>query len=280
MSRKLRVWSTPILLIAAAASLGLYGFWWEPSGLRAVTHAVTLDPGRRVWPRPLRIAVIADLHAGAPYIGMAKIDQVTALVRKAGPDLVLLVGDTMTKGVLGGRPIPIADVLARLNHISAPLGIYAVLGNHERFFDLPVMIKAFSDAGIILLEDKSARIEGDGAQLTLVGISDFHSGPHDIGRAFAAVPHDENAVCLTHSPDVFPLLPKTCALTVAGHTHGGQVKLPLVGRLVVPSQYGDRYAAGLVRQDSKTLFVSTGIGTSIVPVRIGVPPEVSILDVD
>jgi hypothetical protein len=86
-------------------------------------------------------------------------------------------------------------------------------------------------------------------------------------------------LCFTHSPDVFPDLPKTCLLTIAGHTHGGQVDLPVLGRLIVPSEFGQRYAAGLVHENGRYMFVSTGIGTSIIPVRFRVPPEVSLVKI-
>jgi len=95
----------------------------------------------------------------------------------------------------------------------------------------------------------------------------------------AALPSEQTAICFTHSPDLFPDIPAKCALTIAGHTHGGQVWLPLFGRPIVPSRYGQRYAIGTIVEGTKTLFVSPGIGTSILPVRLGVPPEISILDI-
>jgi predicted MPP superfamily phosphohydrolase len=97
----------------------------------------------------------------------------------------------------------------------------------------------------------------------------------------AAVPPHAPALCFTHSPDVFPDLPATCGLTVAGHTHGGQVWLPLLGRPAVAgvSIYGQRYAIGIIREGGKTLFVSPGIGTSGLPMRFRVPPEISLLEI-
>jgi predicted MPP superfamily phosphohydrolase len=91
------------------------------------------------------------------------------------------------------------------------------------------------------------------------------------------VPQDEPVLLLTHNPDVFPDVPARVTLTLAGHTHGGQVALPILGRPVVPSRYGQRYADGLVMEDGRALFVSSGIGTSILPVRFRVPPEIAIV---
>jgi predicted MPP superfamily phosphohydrolase len=258
---------------------GLYGFWYEPASLRAADHVIELDEANRIVQRPLRIAVISDLHAGAPYIGEDKIERVVALANGPKPDLILLAGDYVINGVIGGTPMPIETIVAHLKRLSAPLGVFAVLGNNERRIDPGRFVRAFEANDIPVLDDKSVMLKRDGQALYIAGISDFTSGPHDIGAALANVPPSAHAICVTHSPDIFPLLPSTCALTIAGHTHGGQVFLPLIGRPVVPSDYGQRYAAGLVHENGKYLFVSTGIGTSIIPLRFAVPPEISILDI-
>jgi predicted MPP superfamily phosphohydrolase len=155
-----------------------------------------------------------------------------------------------------------------------------VLGNHDHghsgaAHDTVVLTAAH----IVVLQNRALRIHTAGREFYLAGIDDAASGHADPALTLGAMPHGRLALCLTHSPDVFPGLPRTCVLTIAGHTHGGQVDLPLVGRLIVPSRFGQRYAAGLVHEDGKYLFVSTGIGTDILPVRFRVPPEISILDV-
>ena len=135
--------------------------------------------------------------------------------------------------------------------------------------------RAFEANGITVLINENVAIRG--GDFTLAGIDDADSHHADPARALAGIAAGAPVLCFTHSPDVFPRLAGRCALTIAGHTHGGQVKLPLVGRLVVPSRYYRRYAAGLIREGSATLFVSTGIGTSLMPIRFGVPPEISFL---
>jgi uncharacterized protein len=269
---------TPVLAAAVALGPFLYGFWYEPAGLRVVTHTVRLSAADKISTNLLRIAIIADLHAGAPYIDNSKVERVVALANAAKPDLILLTGDYITKGVIGGRLLPFDTIAARLGNLSAPLGVYAVFGNHEWFYDTKLFMRAFERAGIPVLDDRNRKLTRNGEDIYLVGISDLREGPHDIGKALSGVPKDAHALCFTHAPGIFPQLPATCALTVAGHTHGGQVNLPLINRPIVPGP--NRFAAGLVEENGKTLFVSTGIGTSIIPVRIGVPPEVSILDVE
>jgi predicted MPP superfamily phosphohydrolase len=123
------------------------------------------------------------------------------------------------------------------------------------------------------------RIQTAHGELYLVGIDDAASGHANPAQALRDLPPGHVALCLTHSPDAFPDLPRACLLTIAGHTHGGQVDLPVVGRLIVHSRFGQRFAAGLIHENGRYLFVSTGIGTDVLPVRFRVPPEISILDV-
>jgi predicted MPP superfamily phosphohydrolase len=164
-----------------------------------------------------------------------------------------------------------------LKPLRAPLGVYAVIGNHDRWEDAGSITAAFGAVGITVLENQNVTLATPRGPLHLAGIGDLYTKAHDPLQALAGLAADAPVLCFTHTPDLFPQLPPACALTVTGHTHGGQVRLPLVGRPMVPSGYGQRYAAGPIREGGKTLFVSTGIGTSMLPVRFGVPPEVSFL---
>jgi len=260
-------------------ALALYAFWFEPRSIRVVEHDVALGENANNPPSPLRIAVLADLHAGSPYIDEAKIERIVALTNAASPDLVLLAGDYVIQGVLGGRHIPIETAAEHLNDLSAPLGTFAVLGNHDHWEDGEHIADVLEGAGIAVLENKAQKI-GEGEDVFhLVGLSDASTTLPNISLALETVPSGSPILCFTHSPDVFPDLPPACAMTIAGHTHGGQVWLPFVGRLIVPSRYGQRYASGVIVENGKTLFVSIGIGTSILPVRFFVPPEISFLNV-
>ena len=266
-----------ILLLAAGALLALDGFWLEPSSLRLVRYDI---PAGAPFLKGMKIAVISDLHAGAPYIDEAKIDRVVAMANDARPDIVLLTGDYVTQGVLGGHYMPIEIIAPHLKKLKAPLGVYAVLGNHDNWNMGGSHIGAIlAAAGIPDLENAALSLTGPRGPFYLVGIGDYHSGMAHPPRVFRHLPPDADALCFTHSPDSLPILPANCALTLAGHTHGGQVLLPLLGRPAVAaaSMYGQRYAIGLVRDGGKILFVSPGIGTSMLPLRLGVPPEISLL---
>jgi len=276
VSRRLRRF---LIVACALGALALYGFWFEPSSIRVVEHDIAGADGRAIFAQPLRIAVIGDLHAGAPYIDEAKVDRIVALTNDARPDLILLAGDYVIQGVVGGEHMAIETVAGKLRSLKAPLGVFAVLGNHDRWEDAAHIEKALTAVGIPVLENRSLEIARDEDSLRLVGLSDSFTTIPNLTNAFAGVPEAERALCFTHSPDIFLTLPATCALTVAAHTHGGQVWLPWLGRPIVPSRFGQRYAAGLVHENGKALFVSTGIGTSIIPIRFGVVPEISLLNV-
>jgi predicted MPP superfamily phosphohydrolase len=261
--------------VAAIVVLAAAAFWAVPSSLVVREYDVSADlavlKGRR-------IAVISDLHAGAPYIDGDKLDQVVAMTNAARPDLILLTGDYSGDEGWLSRDMPYADVARHLARLEAPMGVYAVLGNHEAA-DKADAQRALEQAGIFVMRNFQAVIGTARGPLLLAGIGDRAMGDDNIPRALARVPEDMKALCFTHSPDLFPDLPPACALTIAGHTHGGQVALPFVGRPIVPSRYGQRYAQGQVREGGKTLFVSSGIGTTHLPVRLGVTPEISLLKI-
>jgi uncharacterized protein len=225
----------------------------------------------------IRVAVLADLHVGSPYNGVDKLERIVDLTLAAKPDLILLVGDYVIHGVLGGKFVEPEIIVKGLSRLSAPLGVFAVLGNHDRWHNTRRFENAFETVGIPVLEDAVVTVISGQCTFSLVGLSDFWSGPRDYGAALSRLPRGVPALAFTHNPDIFPLLPESVNLTFAGHTHGGQVYIPILGRLIVPSRYGQRYAAGHIVKDGLNLFVSPGLGTSILPVRFLVPPEISVV---
>ncbi|MGH8637119.1 MAG: metallophosphoesterase [Burkholderiales bacterium] len=271
-----------VRLVAAIVSLtalgfGIWAFAFEPASLverrqkLAIAHWSAELAG-------LKVAVLADLHVGSPFNGLDKLGRIVEATNVLQPDLVLIPGDLVIQGVLGGSfvaPERAAAVLARL---SAPLGVWATLGNHDWWLDAPRVAAALEQHGIRVLEDKAARIHRGSAHFWLVGISDFWEGPHDLRRAFENVTDDASVLAFTHNPDVFPEIRQRFSLLIAGHTHGGQVYLPFAGRPIVPSKYGQRFAHGHVVEGGRHLYVSPGLGTSILPVRFRVPPEVTLLE--
>ena len=266
-----------LLMVVASALIPLvWGFLVEPSRLRSESYEIA--PTR--WPTAcdgLRIVVLTDLHVGSPFNGLGNLDRIIALTRSAEPDLILLAGDYVIQGVAGGRFTPPEQIAAALGSLSAPLGVWAVLGNHDHWLDAGRVRSAFESVGIPFLEDRATQLDSQSCSFWLVGVSDFWEGAHDVNQALSEVTDSSPVVVFTHNPDVFPEVPARVNLTIAGHTHGGQVYLPLVGRPIVPSDYGQRFAIGPIVERGRHLFVSPGLGTSILPVRFLVPPEVSVL---
>ena len=256
--------------------LALWALWLEPASL----HTETYDLALPSWPvacEGLKVAVLSDLHVGSPFNHLDHLQESIDLTLIANPDLILLAGDYVIHGVPGGRFVSPQASATHLARLSAPLGVYAVLGNHDWWHDGPGTIAAFQQVGIQVLEDASMPIHAGACQFWLAGISDYMEGAHDVPLALSQIPEDGTILAFTHNPDIFPEIPPQVALTVAGHTHGGQVYLPMVGRPVVPSEYGERFAIGHIVEQGRHLFVTPGIGTSILPIRFLVPPEVSVL---
>jgi len=262
--------------VAVIALLALWTLWIEPSGLRNDTTTLSL-PG---WPDgfgELTIALIADLHVGSPHNDLDRLDRVVKITNDARPDLILLAGDFVINGVRGGRFVEPERIAERLAGLAAPLGVFAVLGNHDWWFDGPRVRAALEHNGIRVLEDEAIKLESDGRGFWLAGVGDLWETSHDLAAALDQVSDADPVLLVTHNPDLFSEVPDRVALTLSGHTHGGQVRIPGIGRPIVPSRFGERYAAGHVVEGDRHLFVTPGIGTSMLPVRLLVPPEVSVL---
>jgi uncharacterized protein len=261
-----------IALLIAPFLAAVWGFGIEP-GMLAVRHLRMDLPG---WKSGLRIAVLSDLHIGSPHVGLDKLRTIVAKTNTEQPDLIVLLGDFVTGGPNGRRAGGFVEpelTAAELKKLHAPLGVYAVLGNHDWWYDGDRVGKALTDVGIPVLENKAVRV----GPIWLGGIADFWTREPDVAGTLAQVSSSEPVVLITHNPDIFPDVPSRVSLTLAAHTHGGQVRLPIVGTLITTSKLG--YNAGEYVERGRHLFVTTGIGTSIVPVRFGVPPEIVILTV-
>ena len=259
------------------AAAGLWAFWLEPASLTVREERISL---RWSAQGPVRIAILTDLHVGSPFNGLGKLRDIVDRTNAARPDIVCILGDLVIHGVTGGHFVPPEEIAAELKRLRAAAGVFAVLGNHDGWLNHDRVRDALQQNGIRVVEETAQRRDTPGGAVWIAGVSDLWTGTHDIAAALGAVEHDgAPVILLTHSPDIFPLVPGDVALTLAGHTHGGQVRLPLVGAPIVPSRFGQRFAAGHIVEGGRHLFVATGLGTSILPVRFRVPPSVTILTV-
>lgn len=279
-------------LVLAGASTAAYAAVIEP-GLRLVV--AEYRPRPPAWPAdlPLRIAVLADLHAGEPWMPMARVERIVEATNALRPDMVVLLGDYAASHRFMTRSLPQRDVARALAALRAPLGVHAILGNHDWWDDAeasrsrgrirPAWDRALRDAAIPVMENTAARIAHRGRHFWLLGLGDLWAfrrdvrglwqGMDDLPATLARPTDDAPAILLTHVPDIFPLVPPRVALTLAGHTHGGQVRVFGYAPMI-PSDFGKRFAYGHVVEDGRHIIVSGGLGLSVYPVRLGVPPEI------
>lgn len=218
-----------------------------------------------------RIAQLSDLHIGSMFPATAAKAFVVATNRLA-PDLVALTGDYLTSGSRFHE-----DVARLLTTFEAKDGTFAVWGNHDNYGDREPLRTLLQRGGVRLLENESTTVERDGAQLTLVGVDDIYSRRSDVEASFRTVASGSAIVALVHDPKLFPAVADRGAdLVLTGHTHWGQVALPLLASHVNLAKRFFRFSGGLYRQGASTLYVHPGVGETGPPLRFGVPPEVTL----
>jgi len=272
--KRLRVAFVAIVLFLAGVAF--WAFLIEPR--RLVTHQETIQIDN--WPRSLdglRIAVLSDLHVDNWSVTDKKLRTIVERTNQLQPDLIVILGDYMSSNGWVTRRVEPEVFGAVLKDLHAPLGVYSVLGNHDWWNNGIRVRRGLEQNGIKVLEDETAQIDVRGTSLWLVGFADLWTRPQRIAVTVAKVPEGQPLIGLTHNPDIFPNVPSRVQLLLAGHTHGGQVRFPIIGPVVESSDYGDRWVQGHVFADNHHLFVTTGIGTSIMPVRFGLPPEIVLL---
>ena len=237
------------------------------------------------WPEShrLSITVIADLHAGGPNMGLARVRQVVDAAQALGSDLIVILGDYFATHRFITERVPHAAWAGELGRLKARLGVYALLGNHDWWYDVAGVREALTRVRIPLLENDAVLLDDGGRRFWLAGLGDqlahwlgpsHFSGEDDLPGTLARITTDDPVIMLVHEPDIFTDVPPRVALTLAGHTHGGQIVLPFLPPLWTPSEYGARFAYGHIVEEGRHMIVSGGLGCSKVPLRLGVPPEI------
>ena len=231
------------------------------------------------WPegqRPLRILLASDLHVQGPDMPPERLARIVGQINALRPDLVLLAGDFSGDRALATRFYSYDEALAPLSGLRTSLGVVAVLGNHDHWRDAGAAGRALAANGVRLLSNDVLRV----GPLALGGLDDDFTGRDDVVgtmermRAVGGVP-----ILLSHSPDPFPELPDGVGLMLAGHTHCGQIRLPLVGAITSESRHGNRYSCGRIDENGRTVIVSAGLGTSVLPFRLGAVPDLWLVEV-
>jgi len=262
----------------AAAGLGLGGYGiWSAERLPVVTRRTLFFPDLPPGLDGLRIAHLSDVHAGI-HMELEKMEAIVAQTNALGADLICQTGDMID---IAASYIP--DYVRAFRELRAPLGVVTVLGNHDRYTGEEAVIRGVREAGQAFVQNGAHVVERNGTPLALVGIDDPRNWraddpqPADIGAALRRTPPGVFKILLAHRPGAFDgAAPQGIPLTLAGHIHGGQIYLPVIGwsagRLIT------KYVMGHFRQGASQLYVSRGIGVVGVPIRIFVPPEIALLE--
>jgi predicted MPP superfamily phosphohydrolase len=232
-----------------------------------------------------RIVFLSDVHRGI-FLSQGRLGRLVDRVNDLAPDLLLLGGD-----YVWGNTDYEASCFEELGRLRAPLGRFAVLGNHDygrpqhadgRDEDDPTLaIAAIKSAGITLLDNRGVWLERNGGRIRLGGVSDYQEGEPQVDPTLEGTKEDDLVILLSHNPDFAEGLPEAVDLVLSGHTHGGQISFFGLYAFYLPSDYGQKYRTGVVENGPTTVMVSNGIGTStLLPLRYFARPQILVITLD
>lgn len=279
----------------AGLSSATYAFAIEPTfRLRIARYALT--PPRWTPGLKIRAVLLADPHLIEPHMPLQRWQKIINIANALEPDIHLLLGDYVAGHFFRTGTVPVRLAAQAARKLSAPLGTYAICGNHDWWDDLraqkaghgPIIAQMeLEDAGVPVLENKVVRLVKDQLPFWLSGTASIvaikkggrnrFEGREDVTGTLAQITDGAPIIHMAHEPDLFAKIPDRVSITLSGHTHGGQVRL-FGYSPIVPSGYGNRYAYGHVVENNRHLIVSGGLGCSIMPVRFGSPPEIVVLE--
>ena len=263
--------------------------WIDPAHVRIARYR----PDIPAWPAdlPLRIAMLSDFHIGEPWLGLRALEQLVSRTNDLAPDIILLLGD-YEDGPRYSRPVAPELWAAALGRLRAPLGVHAVLGNHDYAPEgkrrrlaafAPPAQKALESQGIGVYVNRAVRVDWRGRHFWLAGLGDLVA-EHEDGRRLANLPEtlaqitdDAPVLLMAHEPDSFAEIGDRVALTISGHHHRGQIRL-FGYAPVVPSVYRQRFLHGHIVENGRHLIVGSGLGHSGLPLRLDAPPEIVMIE--
>ena len=256
---------------AATSVLGLTYATLEAGWIETTTASIRIPKLPPAF-AGLRVAFLSDIHHG-PFTGISYLQAIVARTQALAPDLILLGGDYVHHASQYIKPC-----FETLSALTAPLGVYGVLGNHDHYHGAAATRAAMQRAGIVELDNVGVWIEKSAQRFRLAGVGDLWEDDQDLDAALGDVAPADACILLSHNPDYAESINDSRpGLVLSGHTHGGQVVFPLIGPPIVPSRYGQKYAHGLVAAPTTQVFVSRGLGTITPPVRFCCRPEINLL---
>ena len=261
---------TGTITFAALGALTTYSLLGNEADSPVVERVQIPIPNLPAALEGFRIAQISDIHL-YPFTTIELVDLAVQMANRLEPDLTVLTGDYVWH-----HTEPIFDLVPSLAQLNAKHGVYAILGNHDLWTDVKVITHAIEQEGLPLLVNQGVSISVGKSTLYLAGLDDGWSGKPDLAEAMANHPGDAITVLLMHEPDLAPRYApdKRIHLQLSGHSHGGQVRLPFYGALILP-YLSWKYPMGLYNIDGMWLYTNRGLGTTNVPVRVNCAPEIT-----
>lgn len=266
------------VFVAVALIIGVFLGWgmFEARWLQ-VSEAVVYSPNLPAELNGTRVVFAADLHAGT-LLGEEHLERTIDTINEQRADLIILGGDYVGGGRDGHEMF--YEHAARLE---APMGVLAVLGNHEGRWLAEEVRAEFDEMGITIVENRNVRVRGaGGADFQVGGVEDLYTGAPDVEAAAADIAAEEFAILVSHQPDVFPDgLRQTAGafdLALAGHMHGGQITAFGLWAPMLPSRYGQRFRGGWLEVEDTPVLITRGTGVYLVPMRFFAPPEINVIE--
>ena len=263
------------VLSIALIGVGIIGWsYWAAISDPVVRFAEIemLPPGSAQ--REVRILLLSDIHVAGPDMPPERLSRIVRQANAQRPDAVLIAGDFVSDKRWATTGFSLDEAIAPLHGLKSRFGTFAVLGNHDHWRNAAAAQAALRRVGITVLDNNAARA----GPLVIGGLDDAFTHHDDLGATLQAMTDlGGEPIVLSHSPDPFPRIPADVKLVLAGHTHCGQIRLPLIGAISYMSRYGDKYACGVIVENGKTLVVSAGLGTSILPLRLGAVPDMWVI---
>lgn len=263
-------------LVGGSVAAGSYAYGWERTWLDVVRIPLAI-PGLPESFRGTKVIHFSDIHLGH-YMDANDLKQIVSVIQNEQPELICFTGDMVDESIA-----PLGDAVPILNQLQAPLGKFAVLGNHDYALgQQKVVTEALTASGFEVLDNRNKPVTKKGSSLYIAGVDDVLHGSPDLGRATASIPAGQTVIILAHEPDFadraaqYPI-----HVQLSGHSHGGQVRLPWIGHILTPP-LARKYVQGLhqvgANNDLQDLqvYINRGLGTTILPVRFFCRPEITV----